>query len=461
MISHSRVRKIHFAGIGGAGMSGIAEVLNNMGFEISGSDIQESSVVKKLRKEGIKIFIGHSKKNVDGVETLVYSSAVTKENIEYQTASEMKIPVIPRAEMLAELMRVKFSIAVAGTHGKTSTTSMIASILNEAKKDPTYVVGGKLKTEESGAKLGNSEFLIAEADESDGSFLKLFPTISVITNIEGDHLDHYGSFEFLLNAFRDFGNKVPFYGSVAINSDCLNSKTIIHSINKKVITFGTSEEADIRAEDIKLGTFQSSFDLIINGIKKGKINLNIGGHHNVMNGLAAIAATVESGISIEDIRLGLFSFSLPDRRFQVLYRSEKILVVDDYAHHPTEIKATLDTLKHGEFKRIITVFQPHRFTRLQNLIEEFSESFKESDITVITKLYSANQKEIPGVNSEVLAQMIKKKSSGIVHYIDNMDEVLSFLKSEVREKDAVIFLSAGDLTVYAHDFSKMMEAENR
>lgn len=442
-------------------MSGIAEVLNNMGFEISGSDIHESSTVKRLRRAGIKIFIGHKRENIDGVETLVYSSAITGENIEYKTASKMKIPVIPRAEMLAELMRVKFSIAVAGTHGKTSTTSMIASILNEAKKDPTYVVGGKLKTEESGAKLGNSEFLVAEADESDGSFLKLFSTISVITNIEGDHLDYYGDFESLLEAFKSFGNKVPFYGAVIINSDCPNSRKIIRNINKKVITFGTSEEADIRAENIMLGTFLSSFDLIINGIKKGRINLNIGGHHNILNSLAAIAATVESGINIEDIRSGLIKFSLPDRRFQVLYRNERIFVVDDYAHHPTEIKVSLDTLKHGKFKRVVTIFQPHRFTRLQNLMEDFAESFESSDITILAKVYSANQKEIVGVNSGTLAQMIKDKNSGTVHYLDNVADILSFLKAEIGDGDAVIFFSAGDLTRCAHDFARIMEMDNK
>lgn len=461
MISHSRVRKIHFAGIGGAGMSGIAEVLNNMGFEISGSDISDSQVVERLRRSGIKIYIGHRMENVDGVETLVYSSAITRDNVEVKTAVEMKIPVIPRAEMLAELMRVKFAIAVAGTHGKTSTTSMIASILNEAKKDPTYVVGGKLKTEESGAKLGKSEFLVAEADESDGSFLKLFPTIAIITNIEGDHLDHYGSFESLKKAFTDFGNKVPFFGSVALNTDCPNSKEILSGINKKVITFGTSKNADIRAENIVPGTFSSTFNLIIKGINKGEVTLNVGGHHNVLNSLAAIAAALESGISIDDVISGLSKFSLPDRRFQVLYRSERILVIDDYAHHPTEIRATLETLIHGGFRRIITIFQPHRFTRLESLMDEFSQSFERSDIVVLAKLYSANQDEIEGVNSGVLADLIRKNSAGEILYIDESEDILSYLQSEAKAGDAIVFLSAGDLTKTAHSFAKLMEIEKR
>ncbi|MCK5221100.1 MAG: UDP-N-acetylmuramate--L-alanine ligase [Candidatus Aminicenantes bacterium] len=461
MISHSRVRKIHFSGIGGAGMSGIAEVLNNMGFEISGSDIQESQVVERLRKSGIKIHIGHRKENVDGVETLVYSSAITRDNVEVKTAVKMKIPVIPRAEMLAELMRVKFAVAVAGTHGKTSTTSMIASILNEAKKDPTYVVGGKLKTEESGAKLGKSEFLVAEADESDGSFLKLFPTIAVITNIEDDHLDHYGSFESLKEAFTDFGNKVPFFGSVAINIDCPNSKEILSGINKKVITFGVSKNADIRAKNIVPGTFSSTFNLVIKGIDNGKVHLNVGGHHNVLNSLAAISAALESGIDIDDVISGLSKFSLPDRRFQVLYRSDKILIVDDYAHHPTEIKVTLDAIKIYSKLRVIAVFQPHRFTRLESLMEKFSKSFENSDIVVLAKLYSANQKEIEGVSSGVLADLMRKNSSREILYIDESKDILSYLQSEAKEGDAIVFLSAGDLTKTAHSFAKLMEIEKR
>ncbi len=461
MIEHSRVRRIHFAGIGGSGMSGIAEVLNNMGFEISGSDIQESETVKRLKKNGIKIFIGHRGENVNGAETLVYSSAITKDNIEVSTAVAMKIPVIPRAEMLAELMRVKFSITVAGTHGKTSTTSMIAAILNEAGKDPTYVVGGKLKTGESGAKLGKSDFLVAEADESDGSFLKLFPTIALVTNIEDDHLDHYGNFEKLMEAFTDFCNKVPFYGAVVINVDCSNSGRILKKINKKVITFGISENADIRAENIESGTFGSKYDLIINGINKGSVSLEVGGHHNVINSLGAVAAAIESEIEVIDVISGLSKFSLPDRRFQILYKSTSLLVIDDYAHHPTEIRVTLDTLLHEGFGRIITVFQPHRFTRLENLMEGFSRSFEGSDIIVITELYGANQDEIEGVNSGVLTEMIREKNPGEVIYISDMDKLTSYLKDEVRDGDAVAFLSAGDLTKTAHKFAGMMEKNKK
>ncbi len=457
MIRYSRVKRIHFVGIGGAGMSGIAEVLNNMGFEISGSDISSSETVKRLSKSGIAIYIGHNKENVKGVETLVYSSAVTKNNVEVKRALEMKIPVISRAEMLAELMRVKFSIAVAGTHGKTSTTSMIACILNVAKKDPTYVVGGKLKTGESGAKLGKSNYLVAEADESDGSFLKLFPTIAVITNIEDDHLDHYGSIKNLLDAFGDFGNKVPFFGCVVLNSDCINSRKIISKINKKVVTFGISGAADIMAGDIISDSFGSEFNLSIYGRNNGAVKLNVGGYHNISNALGSIAAALESGIDIETIKKGLEQFSLPDRRFQILYNAEGILAVDDYAHHPTEIKATLRMLKSGNFKRVIAVFQPHRFTRLQNLMNDFSQSFGDADLVILAKLYSANQEEIKGINSKVLRNKMLEYGQKSVLQIEETDDILSYLIKEMKDGDAVVFLSAGDLTKVAHKFGEELK----
>ncbi|MEN8153609.1 MAG: UDP-N-acetylmuramate--L-alanine ligase [Acidobacteriota bacterium] len=461
MIRFSRVKKIHFVGVGGSGMSGIAEVLNNMGFVVTGSDISESATINSLRKTGVKVFLGHKKENVKGIETLVYSSAIKKDNIEVLEALKMKIPVIPRAEMLAELMRVKYSLAIAGTHGKTTTTSMVACILNTAKKDPTYVVGGKLKTEESGAKLGSSNYLIAEADESDGSFLKLFPTIAVITNIEDDHLDYYGSLDKLIEAFIDFGNKVPFYGSVIINKDCDISRKIISNINKRVVTFGLAPDADIVASDIKSTTFRSSFELSVYGSEKGRVELNIGGLHNISNALSAIAASIESGIEIDIIKEGLQRFSLPDRRFQVLYKSDNILVVDDYAHHPTEVKATIDTLKRGSFKRIFGVFQPHRYTRLQILMDQFAESFSGLDSLVLAKLYAANQEEIEEINSKALTEKIKKSGLSNVINIDDFDDIISYLGRKLKDGDAVVFLSAGDLTNVAHRFGKKMEEEER
>ena len=457
MIEYSRVKKIHFVGIGGSGMSGIAEVLYNMGFEISGSDIAENDSVNHLRSLGVKVYLGHSKTNIKNIETLVYSSAITRDNIEVRQALDKKIPVISRAEMLAELMRVKFSIAVAGTHGKTTTTSMISSILAIAGKDPTFVVGGRLKIQESGAKLGKSDYLIAEADESDGSFLKLFPTIAVITNIEDDHLDHYQSVEKLRAAFEIFCNKVPFYGSVILNNDCEYSRGIIPRLNKRVITYGLNGQPFVKAEKINHSIFNVNYDLILGGRNYGRVVLNVGGIHNVLNSLSAIAAAHEIGLDVSMIKEGLKRFFLPERRFQVLFYNKNKLVIDDYAHHPTEIKATINTLKSGDFKRLIIIFQPHRFTRLKILLDEFSLAFSGVDILIITKIYAAGQREIRNVTGGRLAEEIKKSGLGNVYYLEDFDEIIAYLKKEMREGDAIAFLSAGNLSSVAHQFADTLE----
>ncbi|MCK4942732.1 MAG: UDP-N-acetylmuramate--L-alanine ligase [Candidatus Aminicenantes bacterium] len=461
MIEYSRIKKIHFVGIGGSGMSGIAEVLHNMGFEISGSDVAENYSVNRLRSLGVTIYLGHGRDQVKNVETLVYSSAITRDNIEVQAALERKIPVISRAEMLSELMRMKFSIAIAGTHGKTTTTSMISTILSTADKDPTFVVGGKLKIEESGAKLGKSTYLIAEADESDGSFLKLFPTIAVITNIEDDHIDYYKTMDNLKNAFIEFCNKVPFYGSVIVNSNCENSRIIIPALNKRVITYGTEGEPFVKADRVRHSIFQASYDLILGGRQHGQVILNVGGFHNVMNSLAAITAAYEIGLGIPIIKEGLRRFFLPERRFQVLFFNQTNLVVDDYAHHPTEITATIETLKTGGFKRLIVVFQPHRFTRLKLLADKFSGAFSGADQLIITKLYAAGQKKIENVNSQLLVEKIRESGSGDVLYLESFDEISAYLKKEFKKGDAIAFLSAGDLTELAHQFGKWLEATGK
>jgi UDP-N-acetylmuramate--alanine ligase len=457
MINYSRIKRIHFVGIGGAGMSGIAEVLHNMGFIVSGSDIGEGETVKRLKSMGMIVHLGHSGENIGDAETLVYSSAVTRENQEVAEALKRKIPVIPRAEMLAELMRMKFSVAVAGTHGKTSTTSMIAAVLTAAGKDPTYVVGGKLKIEESGAKLGKSDYLVAEADESDGSFLKLFPTLAVITNIEDDHLDYYKTMENLLQAFNDFGDKVPFYGSVILNLDCPNLRKIVSLLNKRVLTYSISRDAHVKAENIENSAFGSSFDLVVDGDKKARLQLNIGGIHNVSNALAAITAALEIGIEIPVIEEGLSRFYLPERRFQVLFYNKDFLVVDDYAHHPTEIAATLDTLAAGEFKRIIAVFQPHRFTRLEILMDRFASCFGKAHQLIIADIYGANQQAIQNVDSRVLTEKIRAAGFKDVKYIGTFDQIIAYLEESIKGGDAVVFLSAGNLTSAAHRFGKRME----
>jgi UDP-N-acetylmuramate--alanine ligase len=443
MIKYSRIKKIHFAGIGGSGMSGIAEVLHNMGFEISGSDISENETVRRLAEKGIHIAIGHARENVGEAEALVYSSAISEDNVEVLEALKNKLPVIPRAEMLAELMRMKFSLAVAGTHGKTTTTSMIATILTQAGLDPTYVVGGKLKVEGSGAKLGSSRYLVAEADESDGSFLKLFPTIAVVTNIENDHLEFYGRMKNLIRAFREFADKVPFYGAVILNAECPNIKKIMPLIHKKIVTFGFLAAAAIRAVNVKTSGFASDFELMVQGRNLGLIRLNVGGKHNVANSLAAVSAALEVGVNLETIRASLEKFSLPERRFQVLHSSPSLLVIDDYAHHPSEIKATLKTLQSSSCRRIVAVFQPHRFTRLQILMKQFSTAFRAADILVIAKLYNANQKEIPGISSQILADNIRSKGQKNVFYLDSFAEISEFLRCQLREGDGLVFPQPG------------------
>ena len=458
MIESSRIKKIHFAGIGGSGMSGIAEVLHNMGFQISGSDIAENDTVLRLRAMGMRIAVGHAAANVGPAEALVYSSAITEDNVEVLEALRNKLPVIPRAEMLAELMRMKFSLAVAGTHGKTTTTSMIAAILTQARLDPTYVVGGRLKVEGSGAKLGSSRYLVAEADESDGSFLKLFPTIAVVTNIENDHLEFYGSMKKLVQAFRQFADKVPFYGAVILNHDDANVRRIMPLIRKKIVTFGFAAGADLRAVKVRTSGFASRYELVTPGGSLGPVTLNVGGRHNVANSLAAIGAALEVGVDLDTIRAALSRFALPERRFQVLYSSPGLLLIDDYAHHPSEIKATLKTLRSCGRQRLVAVFQPHRFTRLRLLMKQFAAAFRSADLLVIAQLYTANQDEIAGVNSQALAAAIRAHGQPRVFCLESFAQISEFLKGELRDGDSLAFLSAGNLTRLAHDFAAEMEA---
>ncbi len=461
MIESSRIKKIHFAGIGGSGMSGIAEVLHNMGFQVSGSDIAENETVRRLSALGLRIAIGHDAANVGDAGALVYSSAVTEDNVEVAEALRRKLPVIPRAEMLAELMRMKFSLAVAGTHGKTTTTSMLATILTQAGLDPTYVVGGRLKVAGSGAQLGSSRYLVAEADESDGSFLKLFPTIAVVTNIENDHLEFYGRMKTLVQAFRQFADKVPFYGAVILNRDDANVRRILPLLRKKVITFGFGAGADVRALKVRGSGFACSYRLAVGGSESIRVRLNVGGRHNVANSLAAIAAALEVGIDLETIAASLAGFTLPERRCQVLHDSPELLVVDDYAHHPSEIKATLRMLRAARRRRLVAVFQPHRFTRLHLLMKQFATAFRQADLLVIAELYTANQREIAGANSRALADSIRSRGQKNVSYLETFEQISAFLKRELQPGDGLVFLSAGNLTRLAHEFAAAMAAAKR
>lgn len=457
MIESSRIKKIHFAGIGGSGMSGIAEVLHNMGFQVSGSDIAENDAVRRLRGLGMRIAIGHAAANVGDAEALVYSSAVTEDNVEVLEALRRKLPVIPRAEMLAELMRMKFSLAVAGTHGKTTTTSMLAAILTQAGMDPTYVVGGRLKVEGSGAKLGSSRYLVAEADESDGSFLQLFPTVAVVTNIENDHLEFYGGMGKLVQAFRQFADKVPFYGAVVLNRDDARLRRILPQLRKKVVTYGLAAGGDVRALRPRADAFAAAYELELRGRPAGPVRLGVGGRHNVSNSLAAVAAALEVGVGLETIRASLERFALPERRFQVLHAGAELLVVDDYAHHPSEIKATLRMMRGARRRRLVAVFQPHRFTRLRLLMRSFATAFRLADVLVIAPLYTANQAEIAGVSSRALADAARAAGQGNVQLAESFDQLREFLRGELRPGDGLVFLSAGNLTRFAHEFAAGLE----
>ncbi len=366
-----RYQQIHFVGIGGAGMSGIAEILVNLGYRVTGSELKRNDAVERLERLGAKVAVGHEAAHVEGAHVVVYSSAVSRDNIEVQVARQRGIPVIPRAEMLAELMRLKYGIAVAGTHGKTTTTSMIGAVLAEARLDPTIVVGGRVSSFDSNARLGQGEYLVAEADESDGSFLKLTPTIAVVTTIDAEHLDHYGSLERIREAFAAFVSKVPFYGSAVLCLDQPNIQMLMAQVSKRIITYGLESGADLVARRLRLSGMTSRFEVFHRGSALGECTLSVPGSHNVANALAAIGVGLDLDIPFATIQRGLAGFAGVQRRFQVLGQVGRITVVDDYGHHPTEIRATLAAAKAGFDCRLVVLFQPHRYTRTLHLRQDF------------------------------------------------------------------------------------------
>ncbi|NPA58007.1 MAG: UDP-N-acetylmuramate--L-alanine ligase [Aquificae bacterium] len=448
-----KVRHIHFIGIGGSGMNGIAQVLLNQGFTVSGSDLKESQTVKNLREMGAKVFIGHDPKNVEGADVVVYSSAVNWDNPELLRAKELGIPTIPRGEMLAELMRFKYGIAVAGSHGKTTTTSMIGSILGKTGYDPTVVIGGKLEAYGSNAKLGSGDFIVTESDESDGSFLKLTPTIVSINNIDKEHLGFYRNLEEIKEAFVEFANKVPFYGAVAVNVDDQNVKDILPKIEKKVIKFGLSEDADIRAYDLQLKDGRYSFK--INDF--GEIHLSIPGIHNVYNALSAVSIAYELGVPFCVIKETLENFQNANRRFEVKY-DDGIVIIDDYAHHPTEIKATLQAAREMyPENRIVAVFQPHRYSRVFSLYEGFTEAFDGADLSVITEIYPAGEKPIDSVSGERLSQDVREKSGKPVYFAPDLEKTASLLKNILKNGDVVVIMGAGSITKLSDSLKTLLE----
>lgn len=449
-----KYQKIHFVGIGGIGMSGIAEILMTLGLTITGSDIKRSPLTQKLSRRGAKIWIGHNKDHVKGAHAIVVSSAVLESNPEVRAARHMNIPVVPRAEMLAELMRLKYGIAVAGTHGKTTTTSLIAAIVDRAGLDPTVIIGGKVKGLRGNAKMGRGEFLVAEADESDRSFLKLSPTIGVVTNIDPEHMENYRNFEDLKGAFANFANKVPFYGSAVCCADNFNVKKIIPKIVRPLITYGESD-ADYIAKEIEQNGGSLIFDVVNKGEMLGRINLPMVGKHHAVNALAAVAVARQLDIPFSVIRRALKSFKGISRRFEILYKKGP-MVVDDYAHHPVEILATLSAAKDNwPDKKLVIVIQPHRFTRLKALFDEFVSSVKLADIILVMDIYAAGERPIKGVSAERLCEAIRKRySKKAVAFTSKEENVLSTLDLWCGKNDLVLFLGAGSITKVARKFAK-------
>jgi len=441
-----RPQHLHFIGIGGIGMSGIAEVLVNLGYQISGSDLKLSATTERLARLGATIYEGHAASNIGGAKAVVFSSAIDSKNPELIEARRLKIPLIARGELLAELMRLKYGIAIAGSHGKTTTTSMTATVLNAAGLDPTVVVGGKAASMGgSNARVGQSEFLVVESDESDGSFLKLTPILAVVTNIDREHLDHYLTIVEIRAAFLEFIQKVPFYGAAILCLDDENIQHILPTINRRTITYGRSHHAVLQIVDAECGAFESRF--VVRGRRQdlGKFHLRVPGIHNVLNATAAIAAGLELDIPVETIRQGLASYTGVDRRFQTRGQARGVTVIDDYGHHPTEIRATLAAAKLCNFGRVLAVFQPHRYTRTQHLLDEFAKSFHQADLVFVLDIYAASETPIAGVNAEMLAQRVRDFGHQAAEYTGGIEPTANAVVKQSRDRDLVLTLGAGNV----------------
>ncbi|WP_420842847.1 UDP-N-acetylmuramate--L-alanine ligase [Desulfovibrio mangrovi] len=440
-----KIRKIHMVGIGGAGMSGIAEVLLNLGYEVAGSDIADGPVVRRLKNLGAEIFIGHGADNVTDVQVLVRSSAVKDDNPEVIAAREKKIPIIPRAEMLAELMRLRTGVAIAGTHGKTTTTSLTAAIFDAAQTDPTVIIGGRLNAYGTNARLGEGEFLIAEADESDGSFLCLLPIMTVVTNVDRDHMDFYADQQAIDDAFVQFMNSVPFYGANIVCGDDPGVRRLLPKVKRPCITYGFGPDNDIRAEVLSC-TEMSHFRVIVQGRDMGEVHLSQPGRHNILNALGAIGVSLEAGISEAACIEGLSGFTGVGRRFERKGERNGVLVVDDYGHHPAEVAATINTAKQCfPNRRLVVAFQPHRFSRTQALFGEFCKAFEGVDKLLLTEIYPASEAPIPGVSGQSLAQGIRQVTNTDVLYCQDFQAVTEALPEVLQPGDLFITLGAGNI----------------
>jgi UDP-N-acetylmuramate--alanine ligase len=459
---YKRYQQIHFAGIGGIGMSGIAEVLLNLGYRVTGSDLKRNDTIERLERLGAKVFIGHEPANVEGAHVVVYSSAVARDNVEVQVARQRGVPVIPRAEMLAELMRLKYGVAIAGTHGKTTTTSMVAAVTAAGGFDPTVVVGGRVHGLGANARLGQGEFLVAEADESDGSFLKLTPTIAVVTTVDAEHLDHYADLDAIRAAFLQFINKVPFYGVAVLCLDQPNIQRMIPAVDKRVITYGLESGADLTARRLTFSGTTSRFEVVHRGKILGPASLQVPGRHNVLNALAAVAVGLDLEVPFAIIEQALAGFSGVQRRFQVRGEAQGVLVVDDYGHHPAEIRATLAAAKAGFDRRVVTVFQPHRYTRTLHLRQEFLTAFYQSDVLLVMDIYPAGEAPIEGVHARDLAEGIAAHGHREVHYMDgDRDRIVEYLCENTRPGDLVLTLGAGDVGQLGGELLGRLEAPPR
>lgn len=456
------VKHVHFVGIGGIGMSGIAEVLCNLGFRVSGSDLKQSAVTKRLESLGVRIYEGHAAENVDEAHVVVRSTAVRDDNPEIAEARRRSIPVIPRAEMLAELMTLKpYSVAVAGSHGKTTTTSMVATVLGHAGLDPTAIVGGVVGAFGSNARLGKSDWIVTEADESDRSFLMLYPTIAVVTNIDREHMDYYADMLDVLGCFRDFVNKVPFYGATVLCLDDPNVQAVIPSIKRRRITYGLSAQADVSAHYINFNNnFGSTFQVWRGTAVMGEISLPVPGRHNVYNALAAIAVGLELELPFEKIAAALQTFSNADRRFQFKGEVRGVTVIDDYGHHPTEIQATLAAAKYGSgLRRTVVLFQPHRYSRTKDLIDDFARSFNNADVLFVTDIYAASEEPIENVTAEILTEKIRQYGHKNVYYVGSLEEAARQVADQLEADDLCITLGAGSISRASEQILEALKAK--
>ena len=458
--TYRKLNHIHMVGIGGTGMSGIAEVLLNLGYRVSGSDLQENEATERLARLGARIFKGHSPDNITMTDVVVISSAVKEDNVEVRKARSLLIPVIPRAEMLAELMRMKYGVAVAGSHGKTTTTSMTAAVLEAGGYDPTIIVGGRLNTLGANAKLGEGDFIVAEADESDRSFLFLSPFIAVLTNIDEEHLDQYRSLEDLKKTFTSFANKVPFYCPVVLCLDDPNLQSIIPDIERRIITYGFSAQADVSARDFKFAGFSSEARVFHKGGELGRLRLRVPGAHNILNSLAALAVGLDLDIPPDVILEALEGYAGTGRRFELRGVVRDIMVIEDYAHHPSEIRATLDAARDGWPRRLVCIFQPHRYTRLAKLMGRFATAFNQADVLVLTEIYPAGEEPIPGVTGKVLYEETLGSGHRKVLFEPDQKKIPGLLQSLLEPGDMLLVLGAGNINRVIPDVVAALETKD-